>query len=214
MIHGITITLLERAQNGVDQFGSPVFTETAVDVPGVLVGEPNTGETPSPLESAGRWVSYTLALPKGDNHTWEGCRVVLPEPFSGVYRVVGIPTAGIEKNIPLRWNKKVHVQRWVFGSGAAETIALLAESPKAHGIFDRATETERTASATLERIEMESGMKSGDHRLRETYVLALRAGGYEGEKLCVFRGRRCAVTSAEIYAEYTELRIREATVDA
>ncbi|MBQ8109692.1 MAG: hypothetical protein IJ124_06000 [Clostridia bacterium] len=214
MIHGITITLLERAQNGVDEYGSPVYKETAVAVPGVLVGEPKTGELPSPLESAGRWVAYTLALPKGDAHSWEGNRVVLPEPFSGMYRVIGIPTAGIEQNIPLKWNKKVQVQRWVFGVNTADNLVLLAEDPGAHGIFDPAEETERPVSATLERIEMDSGMESGDHRLRETYVLALRAGGYRGEKLCVFRGRRCGVVGAEVYAEYTELRIREATVDA
>lgn len=215
MIRGITIQLLQRAQTGVDDYGSPVLTETAVDVAGVLVGEPSTSETPSTLDPVGRCVQYTMALPKGDAHVWEGNRVVLPEPFAGTYRVIGIPTAGIEANIPLRWNKKVLIERWVFTGAAPEALQLVAESPKAHGIFDTPEETPRAVTATLRHIELEESFAAANHKLRPVYVLVLDgAEGYRGEKICTFRGVRCSVVSAAVYGQYTELRIREATVDA
>ena len=43
---------------------------------------------------------------------WTDTEVILPEPFAGRYRTIGYPTAGIEANIPLRWNKKVKVERY------------------------------------------------------------------------------------------------------
>lgn len=112
MIRAITITLLERAQTGVDELNRPIFAETPVPVSGVLVGEPSTEDIVSELEMTGRRLAYTLALPKGDAHVWENRRVVLPEPFAGTYRVIGVPTAGIEANIPLKWNKKVKLERY------------------------------------------------------------------------------------------------------
>lgn len=215
MIHGITIQLLRRAQTGVDDYGSPVFDETAVTVPGVLVGEPVTSESPSTLDPIGRRVQYTMALPKGDSNEWEGNRVILPEPFAGTFRVIGLPTAGIEANIPLRWNKKVLIERWIFVGSEPEALQLLAESPQAHGVFDPPTETPRAVTATLRHIELEEGFAAASHKLRPVYVLVLdREADYRGEKICLYRGRRCNVQRAEVYAQYTELHIREATVDA
>ena len=112
MIRAITITLLERAQTGVDELNRPVYAETPAPVSGVLVGEPSTEDIVSELEMTGRRLAYTLALPKGDTHVWENRRVILPEPFAGTYRVIGVPTAGIEANIPLKWNKKVKLERY------------------------------------------------------------------------------------------------------
>ena len=60
----------------------------------------------------GKKIAYTLAIPKGDENTWEDTFVTLPAPFGGTYRTIGSPTAGIEENIPLRWNKKVHLERF------------------------------------------------------------------------------------------------------
>ena len=39
----------------------------------------------------------------------------LPEPFAGTYRTIGFATAGIEANIPLKWNRKVKVERYAEG---------------------------------------------------------------------------------------------------
>ena len=110
MIRGITVTLYERTQTGTDDFNRPTWRETAVPVKNVLVTP--AGETGEEIldktDLVSRRVAYTLAIPKGDAHEWEGCRV---EFWGEAFRVIGKPTQGIEEMIPLRWNRKVRVER-------------------------------------------------------------------------------------------------------
>lgn len=108
---GITVTLVKKSAGSADPFGEPVYTETTENVDDVLVGEPSTDDINNNLSLYGKRVAYTLAIPKGDSHIWEDTKVILPSPFEGEYRTIGYPTAGIEANIPLRWNKKVHLER-------------------------------------------------------------------------------------------------------
>lgn len=108
---GVTITLNKKTQTGTDPFGQPIYTTTEENVSDVLVGEPSTDDITNTITMYGKKIAYTLAIPKGDAHTWEDTTVKLPEPFGGTYHTIGYPTAGIEANIPLRWNKKVHLER-------------------------------------------------------------------------------------------------------
>lgn len=109
-MRGITVVLYERAATGsVDPFGHPVYTETAVEVGNVLVAPAETGGDPMFTETdlKSRKAVYTLGLPKGDAHVWENCKVSF---FGKTFRVIGMPTEGIEDLIPLSWNKKVTVE--------------------------------------------------------------------------------------------------------
>ncbi len=108
---GIAIVLSEAVEGAVDEFNMPVITYTDTTVENVLVGEPSTEDIKEVYDLYGKKVKYTLAIPKGDTHSWVNAKVTLPAPFEGEYRTVGYPTAGIEANIPLRWNKKVHIER-------------------------------------------------------------------------------------------------------
>ena len=112
MIHGIDITLITKTQTGTDVLNHPIYAEKEEIVADVLVGEPSSDEITSTLSLYGKQVKYTLAIPKGDTHTWIDTQVILPEPFEGKYRTIGYPTAGIDANIPLRWNKKVMIERY------------------------------------------------------------------------------------------------------
>ena len=112
MIHGIDITLITKTQTGTDAFNRPIYTVKEEIISDVLVGEPSSDEITSTLSLYGKQVKYTLAIPKGDTHTWIDTQVILPEPFEGKYRTIGYPTAGIDANIPLRWNKKVMIERY------------------------------------------------------------------------------------------------------
>ena len=105
---GITVTLYERTQSGTDSFNRPTYTETPVQVKNVLVAPSDPGglEVLETLNLTGRRAVYTLALPKGDNHHWEGNRVSF---FGETWQVIGVPTKGIESMIPLQWNTKVQV---------------------------------------------------------------------------------------------------------
>ena len=111
MIHGVTIQLGVTVQTDVNDFGEKVKSVEYVDVQDVLIGQPSADDLISSVELTGSKTVYMLAIPKGDAHIWTDTTVILPEPFAGTYRTVGEPTAGIEANIPLRWNKKVRVER-------------------------------------------------------------------------------------------------------
>lgn len=108
---GITVQLKVYTVTGTDLFGQPISTATPVNISDVLVGEPSTTDIENNLTMYGKRTAYTLAIPKGDTHVWEDSEVVLPDPFAGTYRVIGNAIAGIEANIPLRWNKKVHLEK-------------------------------------------------------------------------------------------------------
>lgn len=107
---GITVTLEVKTQTGTNNFGEPVFSTSPKEVSDVLVGEPSADDITNNLAMHGKKTKYTLAIPKGDENIWEDTYVILPAPFTGRYHTIGKPTAGIEANIPLRWNKKVHLE--------------------------------------------------------------------------------------------------------
>ena len=110
MIKGIPVTLYVKTQTGTDPFNRPIYEETAVTVENVLVGEPSSEDITNELNLSGKVISYVLAIPKSDTHDWENASVLL---YGKRYRTIGTPTQGIEENIPLAWNKKVRVERYV-----------------------------------------------------------------------------------------------------
>lgn len=112
MIKGITVILTEKTQTGRDDYGRPIFSEQTHEVENVLVGEPSAEDIEKTESIYSRHAVYTLAIPKGDEHSWANAVVELPAPFAGKYRTIGVPTAGIEANIPLLWNMKVQVERY------------------------------------------------------------------------------------------------------
>lgn len=109
-INGITIKLYTRVQSGTDAFNKEIFTETAVDVDDVLVAPMSSTELLETFNLTGRKAVYQLGIPKGDTHEWkEGGRVRF---FDQDWRIIAIPTEGIDELIPLDWNKKVQVERY------------------------------------------------------------------------------------------------------
>lgn len=105
----ITVTLYEKTENGQDAFHKTIWTETPVDVSGVLYAPTSAQEVLDNINLYGKKAVYTLAIPKGDTHNWEDCRV----SFNGEdWHVFGIPLEGIDENIPLAWNKKITVERY------------------------------------------------------------------------------------------------------
>ena len=106
---GITVILYERAETGRDAFNAPIYEETPVAVENVLVAPEKDGGEPifDETDFKSRKAVYTLGLPKGDAHAWENCRVSF---FGKNFRVIGMPTEGIEELIPLSWNRKITVE--------------------------------------------------------------------------------------------------------
>lgn len=65
-------------------------------VSNVLIGEP-----------AADGKSYTLGIPKGDQHIWTDRKLSF---FGRIFRTLGFPAKGIEANIPLSWGQNVRVE--------------------------------------------------------------------------------------------------------
>ena len=108
-IRGITVILLDKAQTGTDPFGAPVYSETEIPVDNVLVAPSTVDDITSTEQLYGKKAVYTLAVPKGDAHTWQDRKVRF---FGETWHVIGYPQEGIEENIPLGWNAKWTVERY------------------------------------------------------------------------------------------------------
>ena len=108
-LRGIDVVLYKKNKVGEDEFGSPVYEELPEVVNDVLVGEPEGPDVTDTLNLTGKRLAYTLAIPKGDTHEWRDRKV---EFFGRKFRTFGEPVEGIEGMIPLRWNKKVKVERY------------------------------------------------------------------------------------------------------
>lgn len=109
MLRGIDVIWYGRIQTGTDDFGAPVYETQPETVRNVLIGEPATEDVLQDLQLYGKRLAYTLALPKGDRRDWEDVTV---EFFGQRFRTYGSVTEGIEALTPLRWNKKVKVERY------------------------------------------------------------------------------------------------------
>ena len=108
MFKTVTVTLFEPTQTGTDDFGVPIYSETAVNVSGVLVTPSSQAEILTDLQLYGRRSVYELSLPKGDTHEWEDRRVSF---FGETFHTIGSTYEWIEGNVPLKWNRKVKVER-------------------------------------------------------------------------------------------------------
>lgn len=109
MIKGITVTLYERVQTGVDAFNAPVYAETPVQVRNVLVTPATMEDVIASTQLYGKRLEYTLSIPKGDTHQWEDARIdFMGQSFHSFTPVEEY----IEANVPLLWNRKVKVERY------------------------------------------------------------------------------------------------------
>lgn len=109
MIRGITVTLYEQTQTGVDSFNAPVYEDSPVSVKNVLIGEPSTEDITTATDLYGKRIRYMLGIPKGDTHDWKDKRVEWTDAYGRTVRVqtFGFPITGIEANIPGPWHMKV-----------------------------------------------------------------------------------------------------------
>ena len=110
---GITVTLYNRTKTGTDALNHPVYSEVPVYVDNVLVAPMDDSEVLETYNLTGRRAQYQLGIPKGDTHDWSAGKKV--SFFGEDWRIIGLPTKGIENLIPLSWNTKVKVERYEQG---------------------------------------------------------------------------------------------------
>lgn len=109
MIKGITITIYQKQKYGKDMFGHDLYEEIQEEVDDVLVAPIASNDISVNTNTDISKTQYNLAIPKGDDHDWNNTKVKF---FGKTWKTVGEPVEGIEENIPLRWNKKVVVERY------------------------------------------------------------------------------------------------------
>lgn len=110
MIKGTPVRLAVRTQIGTDDFSRPIYTDEFKTVDNVLIGEPSTEDVTNEMNISGKRIAYTLGIPKGNTDKWDNTFV---EFFGERFCTIGTATQGIDDNIPLSWNKKVKVERYV-----------------------------------------------------------------------------------------------------
>lgn len=108
-IKGIKVTLINRIKIHENPLGEPIYEEVPIEVENVLVAPTGSDDIVNNFELYGKKAVYTLAIPKGDTNNWTDAKV---EFFGKTWRTFGMPLEGIEKLIPLDWNKKVTVERY------------------------------------------------------------------------------------------------------
>ena len=108
-MRGVTVTLYEKTQTGVDGLNNPVYSVSPVQVENVLVGEPTTDDITTSVDLYGKRLAYVLGIPKGDENDWTDTIV---EFWGHKFRTYGDTVQGIEENLPLLWNKKVRVEEY------------------------------------------------------------------------------------------------------
>lgn len=108
MLKGITVELHVRTQTGTDPFGAPEYEDVKVSVGNVLVSPSTVDDIVTSTNVNGTKELYTLAIPKEDSNVWLHREV---EFFGKTWKCYS-ELEGIESNIPLKWNKKVLVERY------------------------------------------------------------------------------------------------------
>ena len=92
-----------------DKTNRPIMTETVTRVSGVLIAPVSMEEVVNTINLTGKKAVFQLAIPKGDQNDWENAKVRF---WGKNYRTIGIPEEGMEENIPLKWNRKIKVERY------------------------------------------------------------------------------------------------------
>jgi hypothetical protein len=108
-IKGMDVVLKVKKQVGTDSFNAPVYEYTNEIVKDVLVAPSSSDDIATAENLYGKKAVYTLGIPKRDQHDWIDTEV---EFFGVKWKTLGFPVEGIEENIPLRWHKKVMVERY------------------------------------------------------------------------------------------------------
>lgn len=100
-----SVKLFSRFQSGIDGFRKPTYTETEIEIPGVLVETLGSQDLLSTTDMSGKLITYKLHIPKGDTNSWENTYVYV--------RGHKCKTIGLEEkcvNPPLDWDKTIKAE--------------------------------------------------------------------------------------------------------
>ena len=187
MIRGVTVTLLQLCRAG----STPVWTEVTVD--NVLVAPTSEVDSTVAALPEGHRALYHLAIPKSDQHRWEG---QLVQFWGSTWAVVGIPTEGMDDLIPGPWNKKVTVEHYRTDAPDVDSLwrdqVLLKRrivARDASGYPGTDTDTGRTVNAILPMgVILEKSGEDAKQALRAKLNAEIWEDDFTGEDLLEYGG--------------------------
>lgn len=104
------VILYSKVDTGMrDKTNRPIKREDQITVSGVLIAPVSTEDVVNTINLTGKTAEYQLAIPKGDANDWENAIVGF---WGKMWRTIGIPEEGMDANIPLKWNRKIKVERY------------------------------------------------------------------------------------------------------
>lgn len=95
-----------------------------------------------------------------------------------------------------------------------DVIDLIAEDPRARGIFEPVAETKRTVFCAVRSVGMNEFYRAMEQDLHPEYVFTLEHfDEYQDEKVCEYHGKRYRIIRTYVDRQRIELTVEEATVD-
>lgn len=95
-----------------------------------------------------------------------------------------------------------------------DVLYLVAENPKAHGIFEATTETDRMVYCTIRSVGYQEYYRALEQDLHPTLIFILADyAEYQGEKICIWNNARYRIIRTYQTGGAIELTVEEATVD-
>lgn len=95
-----------------------------------------------------------------------------------------------------------------------DVIYLVSEDPKAHGVFDRASETGKECFCRVNSVTRSEFYKARENGIQPLYVFTISEyADYDGEKIVIYKGKRYRVIRTYVNHHSVELTVGEATAD-
>ena len=95
-----------------------------------------------------------------------------------------------------------------------DVLTLIGEKPKAHGVSDPPTKTERTVYCTVRSVGMNEAYQALANGLHPQFVFVLSDyADYENEKICKYNGVEYRIVRTYRNNQAIELTVEEATID-
>jgi len=95
-----------------------------------------------------------------------------------------------------------------------DVLTLIAETPKAHGVFDAPALTRRDVFCAVKSVGMNEFYRAHEQSLHPTLVFVLAdSEEYGNEKICEYHGTRYRIIRSYVDRQRIELTVEEATVD-
>lgn len=110
MLSGLTVTVLRPIPGEPDRLGNPTVAGWARESVDDVLVDPGTTSDMEAARPEGATATLTLHFPRAFAGSLRGCRVALPEPYCGTYRVVGDPKPYMAANCPGNWYMPVEVE--------------------------------------------------------------------------------------------------------